>query len=394
MKLLAITTLAPCAFTAMATRLLVADYGGNVTTLTLSETNGTYSLQKTAASQACAPNPSWLTIDAGRGEVYCLNEGLYTVNGSLSSLLINEDGSLKAVQNTTTPSGPVSGIIYGTPSSQQGIVLAHYSGSAVSSWLLDGKGNFSKNQELFYTLEQPGPDPERQDAPHNHEAITDPTGKYILVPDLGADLVRVYKYDQDTLELKALESLKAEAGSGPRHAAFYTPSSVSGATTYFYLVAELAATVTAYKVTYTSSGLTFTHLQTSPTIPLFNTARRVAPAGIAVSPDNRFLIISNRNDTSFTLPTLGKSDSLSTFSLDPQSGNLTLHQLWPAGGNYPRHFELNAVGDLVAVGLQNDQAVTVLKRDVGTGLVGEPVARWQTSGNVTFAGWYEGVGGR
>lgn len=121
--------------------------------------------------------------------------------------------------------------------------------------------------------------------------------------------------------------------------------------------------------------------------------QRIAPAEITVSPDNRFLLISNRNDTSFTLPTLGKSDSLSTFALSP-SGNLTFHQLWPAGGAFPRHFELNSVGNLVAVGLQNSQAVTILQRDVATGLIGEPVARVPIGGNVTNVVWYEGVAGR
>lgn len=77
---------------AMATQLFVADYSGNITTLTLSETNGTYALKETSRSQGCAANPSWLTLDAGRGELYCLNEGLNTVNGSLASFLIQADG--------------------------------------------------------------------------------------------------------------------------------------------------------------------------------------------------------------------------------------------------------------------------------------------------------------
>lgn len=185
-------------------------------------------------------------------------------------------------------------------------------------------------------------------------------------------------------------------GSGPRHTAFYTPYGVSGGTTYMYLVGELAATVTAYKVHYSSTGLTFTHLSTTSTIPLFNTPQRIAPAEITVSPDNRFLIISNRNDTSFTLPTIGESDSLSTFSLDPKSGNISFVQLWPAGGSYPRQFELNAVGDLVAVGLQYSDAVAILARDPATGLIGEPVARYATGAgaNVTCVMWYEGVGGK
>ncbi|KAK4495398.1 hypothetical protein PRZ48_013729 [Zasmidium cellare] len=384
-----------------ATNLFVSDYSGHITTLNLSEKNGSYSLEKTHSNEGCAPNPSWLTIDPSRGLLYCMNEGLTSPNGSLASFIINTNGSLKTIQNTTTPNGPVSGVLYGEPAGQRGIALAHYGGSAVSTWLVRENGTFVKNEDFFYYLDQPGPVPDRQDAPHEHEALTDPTGKYILVPDLGADVVRVFSWDVENLKLKELDSLKAKAGSGPRHAAFYTPSSLAGSTTYFYLVAELASTVTGYAVTYlpNNGGLSFTELSVQPTTGPYTLHRINAPAEIHVSPDNRFLLISNRNDSSFSLPqpngTVIPSDSLSTFSLCPDSGNITFHQLWAAGGSFPRHFSLSATGNLVAVGLQNDQRVVVLERDVASGLIGEPVARIGVQGNVTNVVWDQvrGLGG-
>jgi len=66
---------------------------------------------------------------------------------------------------------------------------------------------------------------------------------------------------------------------------------------------------------------------------------------------------------------------------------LALTQLWPAGGDFPRHFSLNKVGDLVAVGLQTDQRVVVMQRDVQTGAIGRPVAEVMVPGNVTYVGW-------
>ena len=92
MKLPVLSTTSVFATATMATHLLVADNSGSITTFSLTEDAGKYSLKQTAQSQGCAPNPSWLTLDAGRGEVYCLNEGLDTTNGSLSSFLINGDG--------------------------------------------------------------------------------------------------------------------------------------------------------------------------------------------------------------------------------------------------------------------------------------------------------------
>ncbi|KAK4543377.1 hypothetical protein LTR36_005520 [Oleoguttula mirabilis] len=384
------------AATVSATNLFVSDYSGNITTLSLTAKNGTYALNQTFQTTECAPNPSWLTIDADRGLLFCLNEGLETVNGSLSSFTINSDGSLKHIKNTTTISGPVNGVIYGAAAGKRAIALAHYTGSAVSSWLLEGGGKFSFNQKLPYTLAEPGPDPSRQDAPHEHEAITDPTGQYILVPDLGADRIRVFSYDDATLKLKTLSPLVAAPGSGPRHAAFWNPYGVAceGCTTYFYVVHELASTVTGYAVEYlpNSGGLNFTVVYNSTTYDLLNLPEGNAPAEVHVSPDNRFLVISNRNNTSFSLPepdgSVVPSDSLSTFRL-VDDGTLVFVQLWPSGGSYPRQFSIDSTGTLVAVGNQYSQNVAILQRDVATGLIGEPIARVLVPGNTTCVMWDE-----
>jgi 6-phosphogluconolactonase (cycloisomerase 2 family) len=280
---------------ASATTLIVSEYGGNIVSLSLTAINGAYTLNQTFQNSGCAPNPSWLTLDVDNGLLYCLNEGLETVNGSLSSFTVNSDGSLTHVKNETTISGPVNGVIYGDPAGQKAIALAHYTGSAVSSWLLQRDGQFTLNQNIPFTLSQPGPNPSRQDAPHEHEAILDPTGQYVLVPDLGADLVRVFSYDSKTLQLKALSPLQAAPGSGPRHAAFWNPQGVKGegSTTFFYLVAELASTVTGYEVEYlpNGGGLQFKKLFNESTYGLLNQPEGNAPAEVrvSVSPDLSFL---------------------------------------------------------------------------------------------------------
>jgi 6-phosphogluconolactonase (cycloisomerase 2 family) len=382
--------LALAAKLASATNLFISDYSGEITSVSLTEKGGNYTISRTFTNTQCAPNPSWLTVDVDRGLLFCLNEGLTSKNGSLSSFLINTDGSLTHVRNATTISGPVNGVIYGEPAGQRGLALAHYTGSSVTSWLLHGEGHFAHNQDFTYTLPHPGPDASRQDAPHEHEAILDPTGQYILVPDLGADLVRVYSWDQETLDLKPLDPLQAAAGSGPRHAAFWNPYSVAcqGCTTYLFLVAELASTVTSYAVAYkpNGGGLSFEKVYESTTFGLLKLPQGNAPAEIHVTPDNKYITISNRGDNSFNLTEPDSSylisDSLATFALQ-DDGSLIFHQLWPAGGSYPRHYSMNAPGTLVAVGLQYSQDVAILARDPGSGLIGEPVARISVGGNVT-----------
>jgi 6-phosphogluconolactonase (cycloisomerase 2 family) len=122
---------------------------------------------------------------------------------------------------------------------------------------MTSSGHITPSQLFTYTLSSPGPVPNRQEAPHPHEAILDPTQQYLLIPDLGADLVHIYAIDQKTDLLTALTPLKAKAGSGPRHGAF-TLDPIAGHYV-FYLVAEIASSVTAYRVAYvdTVGGMTF-----------------------------------------------------------------------------------------------------------------------------------------
>lgn len=241
-----------------ATNLFVSDYSGDVSTLSLTEHGGHYSLTKVSANTGCSPNPSWLTLDTNHATLYCLDEGLEVTNGSLTSFTIGDDGSLTKVHRETTISGPVSGVIYGNPAEKRSIALAHYSGSALSTWELDANrtGDFSFEQDFLFNLTKPGPNAERQDAPHEHEAVLDPTGQFIVVPDLGADLVRVFSIDSETDELTAEKPLAVLPGSGPRHVAFYQPYGVAGkqSTSFMFLVSELANTVTSFAVSYPSAG--------------------------------------------------------------------------------------------------------------------------------------------
>lgn len=106
----------------------------------------------------------------------------------------------------------------------------------------------------FDTFTGSGPKPE-QEGPHPHQAVLDPTGKFLVVPDLGADLMHIYTFDAKTLKATALASVKVTAGFGPRHIAFAT----RGTKTFAYLMCELANTIVGYEVTYTS-GIQFKQL--------------------------------------------------------------------------------------------------------------------------------------
>lgn len=129
-------------------------------------------------------------------------------------------------------------------------------------------------------MDGPGPNPSRQDAPHPHGAYLDPTGLYVFVPDLGADLIRVFAICQKTGHLKPVSPLETDPGLGPRHIAFWTPKGaktdeVAHDEAYFYLVAELGNSLTGYKVGYSSSGPFFTKFYNESTFG----QQKPSPAG-------------------------------------------------------------------------------------------------------------------
>lgn len=124
------------------------------------------------------------------------------------------------------------------------------SGNGFSTWNVANPSSIKNVEFLTYTGS--GPDKDRQDGPHPHEAVLDPTKKFLLVPDLGTDEVHVYTFDANSLKTTAQTALKAPAGSGPRHIAF----AQKGGKTFMYLITELTSNIIGYEVTY-SKGIQF-----------------------------------------------------------------------------------------------------------------------------------------
>lgn len=123
--------------------------------------------------------------------------------------------------------------------------------STFSSFDVKDTSNLALSQNETYTMAKPGPVPARQDAPHLHHTILDPSKKFMVVPDLGADLLRVYVLHRGYIAWSEIDPVQALPGSGPRHGVFAT----AGPKTFFYVLNELSNTITGYKVTYAPGAL-------------------------------------------------------------------------------------------------------------------------------------------
>jgi 6-phosphogluconolactonase (cycloisomerase 2 family) len=240
---------------------------------------------------------------------------------------------------------------------------------------------------LTFTLSAPGANPGRQLAPHPHEALIDPTDSYIIVPDLGADLVRVFSVDPTTSLLTEATPLKTPPGTGPRHGVFLK----TDCDTFFFLVFELGNTIASYKVTYGKKGLGFTKVFERSIYGPNATPTGADAAEVVISPDRRYLLTSSRNDSLFQIPNFNSfnpnqipSDTLQVWKVEPETGILAFEQLAPAGGIFPRQFSLNKKGTLAAIGLQLDSRVVIIERNVEDGKF---VAEIDVPGQITSVIW-------
>lgn len=219
-------------------------------------------------------------------------------------------------------------------------------------------------------MSEPGPNA-RQNAPHPHAAQLDPTGRYIIVPDLGADLIRIFSIDAETGSLTACEPGVADPGDGPRHGAWWSPDPESTDGQRLYTVNELGNSVSAWTVSYPESGCLA--LKKTQTLATYADGSSAAPNGskaAEVHVAGNFLYAANRADESFG----PQNDSLVTYSIDPSSGDIAFVEATPAHAWFPRTFAINKAGTLVAVGGQTSSNVAIIARDPESGKLGELLA--------------------
>lgn len=407
-----IFTTVTLAFTVSASKLLVSSYTGNITTLDLTESKGIHSLAQIQVSQACAPNASWLHLDAKHEFLYCLEEDIIGANGSLHSFKVDKNsGALTHVKNLTIPAAPVHATIYTSPSDGGGqlLAVAHYAW-ALTTYKLRPEGDFEAFEKFNFTMDKPGPDAGRQAAPHPHQVLVDRSNNYFVIPDLGADMLRIFHIDPKTLAIHEQKSFQLPPGSGPRHGYFLRTESdhhkKKNATVpenvqrdFYYLVTELSNDLIGYAVRDGAKGLEFQQIGSSKTYgtndsPVFkgNAASEV------IATHDHSLLVSNRNAGAFEInnpdpknSTKILSDTLAVFSLDCKDrGTFKYENISPAGGSFPRHFSLNKDENLVAVGLQNDGRVAIYERSTETGNLNYwMLAHFEGLGGVTSIVWLE-----
>ncbi|KAK6529447.1 hypothetical protein TWF281_008620 [Arthrobotrys megalospora] len=348
--------------------LSVGSYNGDITVLKYNPFQNT--LTKVSTYNQPSFQPSWQTTHPTQKDIiYSTDEG--NPGGLISLRLDRGSGELKKLGKSEGINGTVSIAFHGELA-----IVAAYTGHSVQTFETNEAGDISQVRDTFtYFLGEPGPNKERQESSHPHQVIVDPTGHYVVAPDLGADLLRLYTINGS--HLSEFQSIPVTPGSGPRHAAFLVidkPDEIFERNrTIIYVVNELQNTLTVYKTRqYDNGTFVFHQVQNLDTLPPTSTRQLVSvpspTAGeIVISKDKRFLYVSNRNDYSFSDRKFGASDSIALYKVDPLTGFVTFVKLLQAGGITPRHFSFDESGKFVAIALQETDTIVIYRVDPATG---------------------------
>jgi len=280
------------------------------------------------------PNPSFLGVSPDLKVLYAVNES----PAGVRAFSISATGSLSPLgEGSSAIVGPCD--VAADPSGRL-VAVADYSGGSVAAFRVLPNGALGERTAL---LLHPGKSihPQRQEKAHAHGVTFSRDGRFLVVPDLGIDQVKVYAVDREaaTLRPQASADLSITPGSGPRHAAFSRDGK------QLYVINELSSTITVANYD-TSSGSLHT-VQTISTLPTGNVVASTT-AEIAVHPGDRFVYGSNRGH-----------DSIAVFERDRKSGTLSLIEIIPTGGKTPRHFTLSPDGAWLIAANQESDTLTV-----------------------------------
>jgi len=192
----------------------------------------------------------------------------------------------------------------------------------------------------------------RQDAPHAHWCGFSPDGRFALVPDLGMDGVVIYRVDLERPAIERHGFAASVPGGGPRHLRFSPDGK------FIYLLNELSLSVTTYA--WEPQSGTARLLATVPALSEEAKAKEAfnSAAEILVHPGGRFVYSSNRGH-----------DSVTVYRADPATSALSVIQVQPVRGAFPRNINLAPGGGWLLAAGADSNTVSVHRVDPASGLL-------------------------
>ncbi len=302
--------------------------------------------------------PSFLTLHPNGRFLYAVSE-LGNDNGSEGYVYAfsvdKSTGKLQFLNRQSSGGGGACHLVVNK--NGKFLLVANYGSGSVADFPLKPDGTIGSLASKVQ-FEGSGPNPKRQKGPHAHAVVLSPDNRFLYVPDLGTDQVRIFKFDQATGALTPNQPARVKPGAGPRH------FTISPDGHFAYVVDEMGSSVTAFKLDASSGALT--EIEAVSTLPDDNTKVNNS-AEIQIDPAGKFLYASNRGH-----------DSIAVFAIDGQSGKLNRVQIVASGGATPRNFTIDSTGKHLLAANQDSNNIVLFDRDVKTGKL-TPVGKTVTT---------------
>ncbi len=288
-------------------------------------------------------SPSYLYIGNDRQRVYSVNE---TEQGSISLYQWNGDRT-HLVEQGQKPSRGMHPCYIDVDEKNKRLAAANYSSGDIVVYNLADDASLA-GEPHYIKNEGSGPVKPNQEGPRAHCAKFSPDGKFLYVVDLGTDEVAAYPIDfHGNIDEKKI-ALAMDKGDGSRHLIFHPSKNMA------FISSELSSTVTSAR-TNPETGL-FEKIDRQSTLPRsFKEPNYVAD--LHISPDGKFLYVSNRGHNSIAIFAVG------------DKGKLNLLHTEPTQGNWPRNFQLTPDGNHLLVANQQSNDIAVFKVDKESGML-------------------------
>jgi 6-phosphogluconolactonase len=333
-----------------------------VGTYTSKDSKGIYSYRFDAKSGQLTPigiaaeqvNPSFLATDPRHRFLYAVTEmgnekgaGSYKTNGSISSYSINpKTGALAFLNKVDALGGGPCHLVVDKTGKM--LFVANYGSGSVASFAIKPDGSIG-DKTGFDQHSGSSVDPARQKGPHAHAVVLSPDNRFLFVPDLGTDQVKIYKVDaaKGTFTANDPAFATVKAGLGPRHFIF------GHGAKFAYVLCEMGSSVAVFAYNPMTGSLT--PIETVSNLPAdFKGVDNSAE--IAVDRSGRYLYASNRGH-----------DSITVYKVDPVKGTLKSVQVVPTQGKIPRNFALDLSGKYLLAANQNTGQIVTFAVDPATG---------------------------
>jgi len=289
---------------------------------------------------ALAPiaRPGWVTLDPWQRYLYAAIGGSQVASFAVDA----RKGTLTHLNSQPTATGGFAHIAV-DPSGTY-LVGASWGAGTVGVLPIRPNGSLGTSTQTIQHTGAPGPHADQTQA-RAHQSPFDPSGRWVLVTDLGLD--RLYVYGNDPVTGKLTPNNPAFAqfarGRGPRHMAFHPNGRL------LYIINELDSTMTA--LTWDAGAGIAQEVQTLSSLPDGWTGRKWS-AQVVVHPSGRWVYGSNRGSG-------GDSDDIAIFAIDEETGRMAPAGHVGSGGKVPRNFNIDPSGTfMICVHQDSDNVVT------------------------------------